>query len=77
MTEPCRDSIIMEEFFQISGISNPATKRLKSSARKAKPYASTCRRRSKVRLWVFHSKAIEMFGGGFDHLPPILLKRNQ
>ena len=77
MTEPCRGSIILEEFFQISGISNPATERLMSSVRKAIPYASTCRRRSKVSLWVFPLKAIEMFGGGFDHLPPILLKRNQ
>ena len=48
MTEPCRGSIIMEEFFQSSGISNPATERLKSSVRKAIPYASTCRRWSKV-----------------------------
>ena len=36
----------MKEFFQISGISNPATERLKSSVRKAIPYASTCRRQS-------------------------------
>ena len=77
MTESCRSSIILEEFFQIARISNPATERLKSCVRKAIPYAPTCRRRSKVSLWVFPSKAIEMFSGGFDHLPPSLLKRNQ
>ena len=27
--------------------------------------------------WGFPSKAIEMLGGGFDHLPPCLRKRNQ
>ena len=62
MTEPCRGSIIMEEFFQIFGISNPATERLKNSVRKAIPYA--CRRRSNVTLWVFPSKAIECMVAG-------------
>ena len=27
--------------------------------------------------WGFPSKAIEMLGGGFDHLSPSLRKRNQ